>query len=207
MFFKTLGIAFFLCSAVAADDTVTIPLKDIWALEMPGTKDVNELDPKQLLIPMVIGQLRRIPVDQLPPYKPADAGEAFAVVGSGTNALKAAYRVFVDKKKPPQSFASNDAISIVFFAYQFGAYVHVDHVERNGTTIEIFYRFVPHLTAEVTQHFAIIPVGHLSAGDYDVKITQLPMMGGYVPPKAIPIDQDAEQKYVCKPFSFSVIQK
>jgi hypothetical protein len=50
MFLRTLCIAFLACIelAVFADspsDTVTIPLKDIWALNMPGTKDVRELEP------------------------------------------------------------------------------------------------------------------------------------------------------------------
>ncbi len=86
------------------------------------------------------------------------------------------------------------------------AYVRVDHVERKGNAIEIFYRYVPHSGKELTWHFALIPVGQLAPGNYQVKITQLPVDMSLIHQTTGEVDYKTGDKFVCKPFSFSVTE-
>jgi hypothetical protein len=97
-------------------------------------------------------------------------------------------------------------ISLVFFSYQAGSFVHVRHVKRRGSVIQIRYQFVPHILAIVTSHFAIMPLGKLPEGKYRVDITQEPMNRGSIGSNGDPKNEKWAEEVICKPFSFAVIE-
>ena len=81
----------------------------------------------------------------------------------------------------------------MFFSHQTGEAIRVHKVYRRGQRIEIFYRIRPRETANVTATFALIPLGKLTAGKYDVGITSE--------------QQRPSSQRVCTPFSFTVEKK
>ena len=199
-----LALVLFSCAAIAAEP-VTIPLKDVWAYQMPGTMDVRELEPN------VYGKdAQKLSVDerqrgyesslikQIVVHLADESSEkvsrpGFAVAGIGLEALRAAHAVIVKNEKPKALPADGDT-SLVFFTREFNYYVHITEIEHKGDTFKIQFRFVPHNSKDATVHFALIPVGKLAPGKYSVQITQGPD----------PIKPEWERRIVCQPFPFTV---
>ena len=154
-------------SAEPPKDTVTIPLDQIWAFDMPGTRDIRELEPERG--PMVSSIGRSL---SHAPAKGETVKPAFAVRGDGLQALRGAHAVLVEDAKPDSMFPVGSKLSVVFFSYQLGSFVHINNVERRGDVVEVQYRFVPHRTREMTVHFALIPLGELPHGKFTVQIIQ-----------------------------------
>jgi len=98
--------------------------------------------------------------------------QAFAVIGTGADALRRAAEVLSSKKKAQTSFPANGEVTVVFFSYLYGSYVRLNKVEQQPGLINITYSFVPHETAQLTRHFALIPLGKLPSGDVQVDIQQ-----------------------------------
>jgi hypothetical protein len=218
-------VAIFFATAAHAEDPVKISLKDIWAFGMPGTIDVEKLEPDNLGEPT-----KSLPFDErmrlqkeswthkiraalqptLPknggPIREQKAGSGFVVEGTGIGALKNAAAAMRSESEPSNKISSATNSSLIFFSRQFSFYVHLDSVERKGNTIEVRYRFVPHMTAEVTEHFAIIPLGKLPNGAYKVEMIQLPMDKKLIGPKAETVRTGFAEEAVCKSFSFSVTE-
>jgi hypothetical protein len=150
-----------------------IPLKDIWALHMPGTRPMNRTmrdDPPAYVAPegrLVDEIVRALKYD---PQKHPVADEGFAVSGTGMQALREAHGVLVKGKVKKTSFRKDEKISLVFFSYQFGAYVHLLRAEQGGKVIRLSYRFVPHKTKEVTSHIALISVSNPGSGTIRVEV-------------------------------------
>lgn len=140
-------------------ETITIPLDQIWAYDMPGTRDIAELEsngnPHMEHGPVVLEIRRSLGV--VPKGHLAKVG--FAVVGEGMDALREAHAVFTEKRKPSQTLSTGSNISIVFFSHQSNPYVHLDKVERKDNTVDIYYHFVPHETMDTSEHLALIPLG------------------------------------------------
>lgn len=183
-----------------AEAPKTIPLKDIWAHEMPGTRDVQKLEPstsRSSLANQIGGSLDFTPDGQV-------VGRGFAVAGVDKKALSNAHAVLVKSTKPRQTFSTENDITLVFFSRMFSQYVHIQSVERSDKTINISYRFVPHETKQMTAHFALIPLGKLTAGKYQVKIASLPLEEKYVAQGIKPVDPKWEKRVICQPFSFTV---
>jgi hypothetical protein len=181
-------------------EAVTIRLDQIWAYNIPGTRDIEDLNPPSKLafeIRVAIG---------FPPKK-KDANHGFAVQGEGFDALREAHAVFVEEKTRRDTFSANSEISAVFFAHETRRYVHLHKVERQGNNINIYYRFIPHETEETTRHFALIPLGRLPIGNYRVKVIQSPMEQKYADIGFRPLNDDVARRIVCRPFSFSVSQQ
>lgn len=189
--------------AVLASSTAVaeeIPLKDIWAYGMPGTNALQDGLPRAVSpeSPLVEGIRKSLGV--LPPKD--EAGKGFVVVGTGSTALEKAHRVLAKSEAKPRAVTAKDDVSVVFFAHQGGNYVHLNKVIRKGQKIVIHYAFVPHVTSEVSEHFAIIPIGKLNPGKATVEIIRDPdskVLGNNVPdiPKAA-------EKSISKSFSFVV---
>ncbi len=212
MLCKALAILACLSSAAFAESpTETIPLKDIWAWDMPGTKNVRDLEPE------VFGpDLSSQPIDvqqkrnrgslvlQIHEHLSTLDDAGFAVAGNARDALKDIYSVLIEQKKTAASFSPSSDITLFFFSHMCAAYVRVDHVERKRNTIEIFYRYVPHSGKELTWHFALIPVGQLPPGNYQVTMTQLPVDMSLMHETTSEVDKKIGNKFVCKPFSFSI---
>jgi hypothetical protein len=216
------GLLLYFCAPaqrqIERSELATIPLDQIWAFDMPGTHDVQELEPdkfgehtrglpsaerSRLLDESITDQIR-VALDKDRPSKGTIAKPGFAVLGTGAEALQGAYDVLVKKKTPDKSFPLGSNVTLVFFSHLCGQYVHLVDVERKRNAIKIQYQFVPHMNADLTWHFALIPVGKLPIGKYGVEIIQLPggkdktghFVGG--------LSADQARQIVCQPFSFSV---
>ncbi len=216
VFLRTLALSLVFVTAAAANDepVVEIPLDQIWAAQMPGTRDVHTLDPRRF-DPLIKSLVRPIRLSLNPewqiesgkPQRPV-AGTGFAVMGSGRIALEHAHKVLVEKKPPQKSFPAGSDISVVFFSYQAGTYVHLHQVERQGKVIEVRYQFVPHTSRNMSVHFALIPLGKLSAGKIRVNVVQSPLDQVLVDQYLVkPLRPEWGRQIVCKSFSFLVVDQ
>ncbi len=218
-------LALVLCGSNSyAEEAVEIPLGEVWAYDMPGTKDVKELEPKaygreatslpgseqfERIKKSIIHQIRHSL--QLEPdhnaQGPRKPGKAFAVVGSGNEALAEANSILAGRKEPQNTFPASSKLSIVFHSLEAGSYVHLTSVERQGNRIIIHFQFVPHFTANSTSHFALIPVTDLPPGEIEVQIVQEPMKDRYGIGKGLEANPDWQEQVICKPFSFTIEQE
>ncbi len=187
---------------------VTIPLDEIWAWRMPGTREIGELEkdkpPKYAYGPLV-GEIRRSLATR--PLKEEEATSGFAVLGAGLEALREAKAVFTKKSKPRKTFPVNSEVSVVFFSYQLGPYVYVHDVARQGNIVDIHYKFVPHEEEISAEGIALIPLGNLGAGKYRVNITQTPMEQKYLDLGFRPVSETNARRIVCRSFSFTVSER
>jgi hypothetical protein len=99
-------------------------------------------------------------------------------------------------------------ITLVFYSRLSGSYVHLRRVIRDGNVITLQYRFVAHGSREITTHFALVQLGKLPAGKYEVKTVQLPPDFSIFPdlrPSEIKlIPPERERRVVSLPFTFEV---
>lgn len=208
MFLRAGFFAILACISLAAfadspSDTVTIPLKDIWALQMPGTTKIEKLEPTapvNSLRDRIAKQLTHSIPGEIPPK----LRSGFAIDGTGYTALEEACAVFEDTLKPKDCFSSDSFVSLVFSSNEFSWYVHLTDVVRQGNKIQIHYKFVPHATNEISQNFAIIPVGKLSDGKYEVEIIQDPIDKKWLDSGVKPVPDATVDWTICKPFSFEI---
>ena len=184
-----------------------IPLDQIWAYDMPRTRDVRELEPKANPTLSIEELTRRLDVWKIlkvlkdRPSEGETAGSAFVVLGVGKEALKNAEAVFSSGKDTRKVLPADTELSLVFYSYMCGRYVRLVSVERSPNQITVKYQFVAHQTENMSTHFALIPLGKLSAGTFQVKIEQLEPIdeqGRSVAPISNP------QRLVCDSFSFDV---
>jgi hypothetical protein len=205
----------------AADNAVVIPLKQIWAWGMPGTRSIEELE-----ISIAPKNVKRVPSDEQVqpnqsgfcrstaisltessrswPREDQAAGPGFVVPNTGLDALRAAHGVLTEGEKPRKSLPFGNEATIVFFSYQSSHYVHLQMVERRENVITVQYRAVPHLEKHVTAHFAHIPLGTLPIGTYRVEIAAIPLDLQSIESRFGPADKNWTHRFVCKSFSFSV---
>jgi hypothetical protein len=187
--------------------SATIPLEEIWALRMPGTKPIARLEPEvfgkksqQLSGQEGMRRIRQSPIYQIQNFlkkAPDDGTEpCFAVQGIGLDALHAAHDVFVKNQRPQASFAKGSKVSVIFFSHLHYEYVHIRRVDREGNNISIRYQFVPHSERDVTVHFAIIPLVDLEVGEARVEISRLP--------QGVDDSVPAESGLVCQACSFTI---
>jgi len=144
---------------------VEIPLDKIWAFEMPGTSNVRDLDaakqPDSLVAPILKELSRRWLEDM-------ESDKCFVVVGTPKEALQNAYNTIVLGHDTRIEWTPEDNLSLVFYSRPCSAYVHLKNVERKRNDFLLEYEFVPHDEKNRTQHFAMIPLGKLTPGEYHV---------------------------------------
>jgi hypothetical protein len=200
--------------------TIDIPLNRIYAIDMPGTRSVRELEPEKFgksvrrqssaeqsrLLHESLTQQIRGAIHFPDTIKGELAGKAFAVRGAGREALESTKAILVDGESSEFAFPADSELTLVFFSHLFGDYVHVEQVERHASTIQVRYRFIPHMNKMVTEHFALIPLGRLPVGEYQVEFTQLPLPERFVRNDEEFVPDEMVNKIVCKPFEFSVIK-
>jgi hypothetical protein len=190
----TIGL---LLSAVASAQTSNeqpreIPLDQIWAFKMPGTRDVRELEPKPDTKSMAtldqvekyyrgsaVHQILRVLKNRPHEQDAYPAGPVFAVAGSGEEALNNAQAIFANlgSTYPDPHLAAGSETTLVFYSYTTGRYVQLVSVEKTAGIITINFRFVQHMSTDMSNHFALIPIGKLAEGVVRVKVNELPMMG------------------------------
>ena len=190
-----------------------ISLKSIWALDMPGTRNVRELEPKpeaglsadELISRSLVEQIRWSLNPNFWPKDGQKAGKAFVVAGSGLDALREAHGVLADKIERSSAVAADKETTIVFYAYNSGRSVLLDEVIRQGDTVTVKYHLHAHETLKSTTHFALIPLGKLTPGKIQVNIQRSPDTGpsGLVRRfKTVPAD-----RIVCGSFAFETARK
>lgn len=203
------GIAIgLLLSDVAVAETTTeqskaqeIPLDQIWAYHMPGTRDVREVDPLRKEtngvkhFPTVDGISRFLSRERRERDK---AGPVFVVEGVDKTAL---LKVLSSLTKPARVFPPDTDLSLVFYSYLSGRYVHIESVERLNQVITVKYQRIAHPTDESTTHFALIPLGKLPEGMYHIDIKQLPPTDKHDRPVSSTPDIE---RIVCQDSSFKV---
>jgi hypothetical protein len=116
-------------------EVVEIPLEEIWAWWMPGTKNIAELEPdksRHYAHGKLVGEMRRALKTPAPEGEETKPG--FAAQGTGLEALQKAHSVLVEGKKAKNSFPGDSEISVVFFSQLLGRYVHfIDQCKNNLT--------------------------------------------------------------------------
>ncbi len=190
-----------------------IPLDQIWGYNLPGTRDIAGIPfPEH---PQGVGQTlaflsreREYNIEQIrlalamkPPGKTAAAG--FVVPSKvDSRTLSGVLSTLRGKPNPFQQLAESE-FSLVFFSHPLSYYTRLLKVERDGNQITVHYQFEPHTTPEVTTHFALIPLGKLATGKYQVVYKQTPIDQKYRDIGFEPVHPDAAE-IVCRDFSFTV---
>lgn len=194
MVVKIFGALLFLCCSVSwaeedapakaispgpVEESITTPLTEIWstnqermwAINEPVTKNFGQMlkgDPtNQALLTDIMKTLHSEAVKD-------KADPAFAVEGEEREALRNAHAVLDGKQQRPTSLSKNSSVSIAFFSLSSSYYISITDVQIQGEVIRIKYEYIPHITADVTKLFALIPLGKLSTGHYRVEIEHEP---------------------------------
>jgi hypothetical protein len=111
----------------------------------------------------------------------------------------------VNDKRRRTKFAPGDDVSIFFFTYPTsGYYVYIQRAERRGNSIQITYQFYPHLTRDMTAHFALIPLGKLPEGQYQARMVQDKVHPRFKQLGMEPPDARTVSQLIGKDFSFAV---
>lgn len=188
-----------------------VPLKDVWAFDMPGTKDIRTLGStedldasKEPATPAPVQRMLKV----LGPQKCAKEGEQigamFVVEGSGLEALERAEEVLRGKSKPEKAITEGEGATLVFYACH-GRTPRLNAVEQNGNEIVVKYHIHAHRLSMSTPHFALIPLKGLSRGKVNVKIERLEDTG----PNEISdrLNKQPVDRFISGPFSFEVIEQ
>ncbi len=153
--------------AIAAEPNAAataVPVEAIWALDMPGTRDIRELDaPADPIVETVVKEISEI--------RRHDC--CYAVRGEGGDALRDFLRVRT-RVENWHRLPAAEPISLVFFTRPTHDAVVVDRVERTGARFRLFFRFAPRDAADASPGLAVIPVGRLPIGQYAVTPERVP---------------------------------
>lgn len=171
------------------NDSVEIPLDQIWALEMPGTKDVR------ILAADDSAKVRRVLMRRAAEHK--KAGPCFLVMGQGKEALSNAAKVIVEGKSPVKTLPADKDSSLVFYSFFAPGYVHIQSVHRTSSKVTVKYQVVLHATLTATVHFALIPLGKLPAGQITVEAIEVPSETPYA-------KRELTERAVCDSCKFTV---
>jgi hypothetical protein len=207
----------------AEDKAVEIPLSEIWALDMPGTRDVYGLEFGEKAPRMNVGWgpveynqsrvtainrmieaiSKKLPSEEAPRafiFSGEPSVPALARISEMLYGVKKFQMLEFDHKKYPRG----GQMTLVFFSYPSNYYVHIKEVAKIDHLITVKYQLVPHFTAESTMHFALIPLQELSTGEYQVRFEQLRMDKSFIKTGFIPMSNSQEKRFVCNNFQFQV---
>ncbi len=224
-----LWVAFILLSIASSDTIVAaedrhpteIPLSRVWAWEMPGTKDVRDLEPNREKFKKMGARelrIRSLAVNTYsrlnPNFKPMNkkkgslgfAGLGFVVDATGVEALKEANLVLKGSKDRQEQFEAGSDLTLFFYAYGSSRFVRIDEVVKGKNRIIVKYHFDSHGMRVTTQHYALIPLGNDLQGNVKVTIKRLEdtrstPLNSHLPPYSV---KEARQ-LVCESFDFAVL--
>jgi hypothetical protein len=222
-FFRSICIASIFLSALPANAqtskeqpsaSIKIPLEEIWSNGMPGTRDIRELEKEQLRItgmalldPIVLSLVELAARSK---RENKEIMSSFVVADTDGMALQAAHAIFVDGVKPSNSFGARTNLALVFFSIPTTSYVELQRVERQGSVIEIQYRFAGRAERFLTTRFALIPLNELPVGTYEVRVVQRPAvkkLNDMYEPIEPPLVIASGDRIVSGSFSFEVGDK
>jgi len=128
-FLTTLAVSLIFVTADMAcgNGIITIPLDEIWGYDLPGTKDIREIEPEsekfnampareRIKRSLVSNSLWRLGAR---PPEGEVAGEALVVAGEKLDALKQANAFFNDAKTRPSELPADTDLTLVFFSFGF----------------------------------------------------------------------------------------
>ncbi|MGL4514844.1 MAG: hypothetical protein ACRCT8_17285 [Lacipirellulaceae bacterium] len=198
-------------SATEPIEAISIPLETVWAHDMPGTRDIHELQKEfdKRYPPMGNEQesLLAIVARGIERRRGSPVGEAMAVQGSGLDALVNVFRVFtkqVDKSRGAKGLAGDDGVSLFFFTAYSPRYVHLKEITRSGSNVAVKYDLIPHLTKDLSMHLALVPLGDLPAGQYRVEVSAKPLTEDAVGAGFTDVDDQWKDRHVSSSFAFRV---
>jgi hypothetical protein len=132
--------------------------------------------------------------------------QGFAVDGDGREALEEMHAILVNGQNPPDRFPQGHDTWAVFFTRQTG-YLHLMRAELAGNVITIEYCREPtNSNAIVSAKVAMIPLGKLPSGRYQVTIVGFSKKPDSQKSKCEPIRDEHMKKQVCQSFEFSIFE-
>lgn len=217
-------VIFLCCSISHAEEAVEIPLSEIWAYNMPGTRDVRELEPEtygheskslteaeqfKRFNSSIIQKIRRTLVlapneNRQGNYITRPPGNGFVVEGIDKAALTKAHAVLAEGQEPRSSYPAGSQLSIVFYSLEAGSYVHLTSVKKQGNKVSLRFQFVSHFTSDASSHFALIPVTDLPLGRIKVEVFQEPIKTPHQKSEKPTVYLDWQDQVICKAFSFTI---
>lgn len=176
-----------LFAMLASPVKTEISLKNVLSFGMPGTRSVDELARE---VTPLADQIKKS-------LQKATLREAFAVEGEGEQALVNAHAVLTGKRKPTRRVAGR--VSLVFFSHLSARHVQINTIRREENVFTIKYQAVSYEAGVLTTQLALIPLGLLDEGEYEVKVKELPTLttGGWEAPPL-------KRGIVCESFRFKV---
>ncbi len=171
------------CSISYAEEAVEIPQGEIWALDMPGTKDIRELEPnrdafkgmsaaERIENSLIENTRRLLNINNRPSYGSV-AGRGAVVAASDLEALKLANAILANKQPRTEFFDSSEELTLVFFAYESGKCVRLKRVYRTDKEVVVEYRFETKTFPNSSSQIALIPLEKLPPGNRYVSIKRL----------------------------------
>jgi hypothetical protein len=175
-------------------EQLEIPNGVVNGLNVPGAAALNDTD--------LIKIVRRLPLGRQ--FKHGEAKPGFAVSDTGERALRLAHDVLVRGDSPASLLPADKSVSLVFFSGPAGSAVHLHEIVRNGHQIDLKYSFAQPAGAQVTEHVALIPLGHLPPGKYDVNIARVTTDSTRQSLGIDELPKETGDRIVCQSFSFVV---
>jgi len=132
-----------LAEAKCEEQLTKIPLTEVWGWDIPGTKDVRELEPKleglQLTNEELFERSKATHITRLLARsgKPDQPSPGFVVEGQGAEALEGAHAVLTDAEQRRDRFPEDSKASLVCFTYLSGNAFRLDSVSRSGRSIVV----------------------------------------------------------------------
>jgi hypothetical protein len=195
-----------LCPQSRSEEVVKIPLIDIWANDMPGTKkfDFIKCNPsKDPDCPAVYSLLEAVQSG----YKDKSFRPGFVVDKTDFEAMREAQRVIVDKKMPQSSFAAGTELIVVFFTTEMNDYLQLEPAQIAGKTISISFRIITNETEDGSSYLAFIPLGKLPNGEYHVNMVDRSDEQKFANAGRRLYEEERIRREICNPFSFTVGSK
>ncbi len=184
----------------------------LWASASPATKEgavggavgmgllgVSDLPDKSAIEPVGLARyLLRLPSEPSP---------GFAVSGDLRHALDLSWIGIRKHQSPYGDFSGIPAggtVYAVFFSYASAYQVELLSVSRRDSKVSIGYRFVPTFAPKVHYSLALIPLGALPPGVYEVDVEQEAMEQKYLDAGFRPVSSEDAARLVSGSFEFIV---
>jgi hypothetical protein len=157
------------------EEAITIPLTEIWstnqqriwAVDEPLTRYIGELEANTPGNRSLASEIKKS-------LGFGKAGPAFVVQGTGIESLKNAHEVIVGNQSRSNNIPHGSDSTIVFYAHGSPYYVSITKVKRQGKLISIAYELIPKLENNEPKYLALISLGKLPSGHYQVEINHEP---------------------------------
>ena len=206
----------FCCSTGYAEEAEEIPLSEVWTAniaitspDMVVTKQLVKLElehsgrqdgPSDSMVSQITRTLAKDRRYDTP------MRQGFAVDGEGREALEKMHAILVNDQSPPNRFPQGHDTWAVFFTRQTG-YLHLMRIEVAGNVITIEYCREPtNSNAIVSAKVAMIPLGKLRSGKYQVRIVGFSKKPDSQKSRCEPIRDEHMKKQVCQSFEFSIFE-